>query len=124
MAVILVVGFVILGIGLIMEKSNKELIGRIGSTVIIVTIFALIGIIALQGAFSYKADALNIVYTYKYINKDNEVIYEITYEKDTLTNKTIQTIWLTEDDYNRYVNKGKLIISDVEIEHLKNAMFK
>ena len=61
---------------------------------------------------------LSIVKIDKYTNAKNKIIYEITYE-DTIINKTI---WITEDNYEQYVNNNKLVISDTDIEYLRKVI--
>ena len=62
----------------------------------------------------------NILKIDKYTNVENKIIYEVTYE-DTIINKTI---WITEDKYEQYVNNNKLVISDIDIQEVQEAMFK
>ena len=118
MAVFTLIGFVILGIGLALENSSKEVISRIGSATITIIITIIIAVTFIYNMNMYSDHIYNILKIDKYTNVENKIIYEVTYE-DTIINKTI---WITEDKYEQYVNNNKLVISDTNIEYLRKVI--
>lgn len=119
MTLFILIGFVILGIGLALENSQKEVISRIGSAMITIIITIIIAVTVIYNLNIHSDHTYNIVKIDKYTNTKNKIIYEITYE-DTIINKTI---WITEDNYEQYVNNNKLVISDTDIEYLRKSIF-
>ena len=118
MAVFTLIGFVILGIGLALENSSKEVISRIGSATITIIITIIIAVTFIYNMNMHSDHIYNILKIDKYTNVENKIIYEVTYE-DTIINKTI---WITEDKYEQYVNNNKLVISDTNIEYLRKVI--
>ena len=118
MTVFTLIGFVILGIGLALENSPKEVISRIGSATITIIITIIIAVTFIYNINMHSDHTYNILKIDKYTNVENKIIYEVTYE-DTIINKTI---WITEDKYEQYVNNNKLVISDTDIEYLRKAI--
>lgn len=119
MTLFILIGFVILGIGLALEHSPNEVISRIGSAMITIIITIIIAVTVIYNMNIHSDHTYNIVKIDKYTNAKNKIIYEITYE-DTIINKTI---WITEDNYEQYVNNNKLVISDTDIEYLRKSIF-
>ena len=118
MTVFTLIGYVILGIGLALENSPKEVISRIDSATITIIITIIIAVTFIYNINTHSDRTYNIKKIDKYTNVENKIIYEVTYE-DTIINKTI---WITEDKYEQYVNNNKLVISDTDIEYLQKVI--
>lgn len=121
MGIVIICLMIIVAIGVTLQDSAKDTISKVGSTITILGIIALISVYVIGCMIMRSlANSYDIVNIDKYVNSSTTIIYKITY-KDKIFHKII---WLTEDNYNQYVNDNKLVISDIDIQEVQEAMFK
>lgn len=121
MGIVIICLMIIVAIGVTLQDSAKDTVSKVGSTITILGIIALISVYVIGCMIMQSLNnTFDIVDIDKYMNNDNNIIYEVTY-KDKIFHKTI---WLTEDNYNQYIKDNKLVISDLDIQELQKAMFK
>lgn len=121
MGIVIICLIILVAIGVTLQDSAKDTVSKVGSTITILGIIALISVYVICCMIMQSLNnTFDIVDIDKYMDNDNNIIYEVTY-KDKIFHKTI---WLTEDKYNQYIKDNKLVISDLDIQELQKAMFK